>query len=101
MSIESISGTPINRPLSTKSVASDKADVKQQTATTVSADTFNFTNASQDIKSAVSTGAPVPVINEDRVAAIKSAIQSGNYKADAGRVAEKMLKFEAKLPNST
>jgi len=67
----------------------------------VSADTVDFTHTAQDIKTAVATGAVTPVINEDRVAAIKSALQSGNYKIDVEHVAEKMLRFEDKLPDST
>jgi len=66
-----------------------------------SADTIDITKTTQDIKSAVAAGTATPVINEDRVAAIKSALQSGSYNANAGRVAEKMLQFESQLHNST
>ena len=101
MAIESISGNPLNRALPAKSVAKDTVEVKQQTSAANQPDTIDFTNTAQDIKTAVAAGASGDVINEDRVAAIKSALQSGSYKVDTGRVAEKMLQFEDKLPNST
>jgi flagellar biosynthesis anti-sigma factor FlgM len=37
------------------------------------------------------------VVNADKVAAVKQAISSGNYKIDAGRVAGKLLKYERGL----
>ncbi len=101
MAIESVSGKAINTVLPTKPGAKDTVDVKQKSSVTVSTDTVDFTHTAQDIKTAVETGAAAPLINEDRVAAIKSALQSGSYKVDAEHIAEKMLRFEEKLPDST
>ena len=105
MAIESIFGTTINNSnnstLPAKSVAKDAVGVKQNTSVPATPDSINFTNIAKDIKTAVATGATPPVVNEERVAAVKIALQSGNYKPDVERVAEKMLKFEDKLPNST
>lgn len=102
MAIESISGVPFNRSLPTNTVSKDTAGVKQQASASGSADTIDFTNASQDIKSAIAAGgASAPVINEDRVAAIKAAVQSGSYTVNAGRIAEKLVQFDNQLPNST
>lgn len=100
MAIESVSGKPINSALPAKSIVKDAVDVKQKASASVSADTVDFTNTAQDIKNAVA-GAAAPVVNEDRVAAIKSALQAGSYQVDAERVADKLLKFEDKLPDST
>jgi negative regulator of flagellin synthesis FlgM len=101
MAIEIISGNTLNSQLPAKSVAKDAADVKQKASTPVSTDTIDFTNTTQDVKNALAASAAAPVVNEDRVAAIKAAVQSGSYKADVERVAEKMLQFEDKLPDST
>ena len=102
MAIESVSGTTINNSaLNVKPNTKEANDVKLQTSSPVSGDVMDFTNIAQDIKTAVATGDNPPVVNEQRVAAVKLALQSGNYKVDAERVAEKMLQFENKLPNST
>lgn len=64
-------------------------------------DTVNITNVAQDIKKASEAGTSEMVVNEKRVAEIKTAFEAGNYKVDPSRVAEKMLQLETKLPNST
>lgn len=101
MAIESVSGKTINNVLPAKSNAKEAVDVKQKSAVSVSNDTVDFTATAQGIKTSAVAGGNVPVINEERVAAISIALQSGSYKVDAGRVAEKMLNFEDKLPDST
>lgn len=101
MAIESVSGNTINTVLPTKSGVKDAADVKQKSSVAVPDDAINFTHTAQQFKLAVESGAVTPVVNEDRVAAIKLALQAGNYKVDAEHVAEKMLRFEDKLPDST
>lgn len=103
MAIESISGTPVNRSLPTNStVNKDTSGVKQQSISSGSVGSTAFTNASQGIASAIAAGgANVSVVNEDRVAAIKASIQNGSYKANSAVIADKMLKFENQLPNST
>jgi negative regulator of flagellin synthesis FlgM len=101
MAIESISGNTINSVTPVKSGAKDAVNVKHKTSEPISTDTVDLTDTAQDIKTAVATGGTSPVINEDRVAALRSALQSGSYKVDVERVAEKMLRFEDQLTNST
>jgi negative regulator of flagellin synthesis FlgM len=48
----------------------------------------------QKIEQAV---AQAPVVNADKVAAVKQAVSDGTYKIDAGRVADKILQFESGL----
>ena len=48
----------------------------------------------QKIEEAV---AKAPVVNADKVAAVKQAVNCGTYQIDAGRVADKMLQFERGL----
>jgi negative regulator of flagellin synthesis FlgM len=38
-----------------------------------------------------------PVVDQDRVAAIKGAIASGSYEIDAQRIADRLLKLERDL----
>ncbi|MGZ4960061.1 MAG: flagellar biosynthesis anti-sigma factor FlgM [Methylomonas sp.] len=101
MAIESVSGNTVNAVLPAKSGTKDAADVKQKSPVAVPADAVNFTHTAQQFKLAVESSPVTPVVNEDRVAAIKLALQAGSYKVDAEHVAEKMLRFEDKLPDST
>ena len=102
MAIESITGSPINRTLPNANVAKETNGVKPQTNKTGSTDTIAFTNTSLDIKSAIAAGGiGTSDINEERVAAIKTALQSGNYSVNADSIAKKMLQFDNQLPNST
>jgi negative regulator of flagellin synthesis FlgM len=48
----------------------------------------------QKIEEAV---AKAPVVNSQKVAAVKQAVTSGTYKIDAPRVADKILQFERGL----
>ncbi|HXC21246.1 MAG TPA: flagellar biosynthesis anti-sigma factor FlgM [Steroidobacteraceae bacterium] len=50
--------------------------------------------ALQKIEEAV---AKAPVVNSQKVAAVKQAVASGTYKIDAPRVADKILQFERGL----
>jgi negative regulator of flagellin synthesis FlgM len=50
--------------------------------------------ALQKIEEAV---AKSPVVNAQKVAAVKQAVGSGTYQIDAARVADKLLKFERGL----
>jgi len=101
MAIESITGKPISTPLPAKTSAKDSVDLKEKSALGAPADTVEITAAAQDIKSATAVGTSAPVVNEDRVAAIKAAVQNGSYQVNAERVAEKLLQFEGQLSNST
>jgi negative regulator of flagellin synthesis FlgM len=101
MAIEPISSKPISLSTATKTVAKEKLDDTQTTNKTGSTDTINVDNTTSDIKSAIAAGASTPVVNEDRVAAIKAAINSGTYQINPDSIAKKMLQFEDKLPNSS
>ncbi|TPQ26671.1 flagellar biosynthesis anti-sigma factor FlgM [Methylomonas koyamae] len=100
MAIESISGKPVTTSIPAKAGVKDAAEPKQRTETSAVTDTVEITATAQDIKTAA-TGVSAPLVNEDRVAAIKAAIQAGSYQVNAERVAEKMLQFDQQLPDST
>ncbi|BBL60085.1 flagellar biosynthesis anti-sigma factor FlgM [Methylomonas koyamae] len=101
MAIESITGKPVTTSVPAKPGVKDAAEPKQRTESGVVTDTVEITATAQDIKTASAAGAATPVVNEDRVAAIKAAIQAGSYQVNAERVAEKMLQFDKQLPDST
>jgi negative regulator of flagellin synthesis FlgM len=101
MAIESITGKPVSTPLPAKSAVKDSAELKEKPVNGVSTDTVEITATAQDIKLATAASSAAPVVNEDRVAAIKAAVQAGNYQVNAERVAEKMLQFEGQLTDST
>ncbi|MCQ8180808.1 flagellar biosynthesis anti-sigma factor FlgM [Methylomonas sp. SURF-1] len=101
MAIESITGKPVTTSIPAKPGVKDAAELKQRIESSVVSDTVEITATAQDIKTASAAGASASVVNEDRVAAIKAAIQAGSYQVNAERVAEKMLQFDKQLPDST
>ena len=100
MAIESISGNSIPQPLFNKPNAKDASQVQPKTTGVSSSNSIDFSNTAQSFKAALAASSG-PVVNEDRVATLKAAVQSGNYQVDSGRVAQKILQFEQNLPNST
>lgn len=101
MAIESISGKTVNTVLPTKTGVKDAVGIKEQPAAAVSEDTVVLTATAQDLKNSPGATADTALVNEERVSAIKTELQTGSYKIDAERVAEKILQFEAKFPGST
>lgn len=99
MAIESVAGKTVTTPLPAKSAVKGSAELKEKPANEVAADTVEITTAAQDIKSASAASAAAPVVNDDRVAKIKAAVEAGTYQVNAERVAEKMLDFERQLTN--
>jgi negative regulator of flagellin synthesis FlgM len=61
------------------------------------ADHLTLTGSARILQKLSEAVAGVPVVNAAKVATVKQAIQSGTYKVDAGRVADKLLKFERGL----
>ncbi len=60
-------------------------------------DTVTLTNSARSLQKIEEAVAKAPVVNASKVAAVKQAINSGNYQIDAGRVADKLLQFERGL----
>ncbi|GGC07815.1 hypothetical protein GCM10011352_37650 [Marinobacterium zhoushanense] len=58
-------------------------------------DTVKISETALAIHNAIQNGDDEPEVNSDRVAALKSAIESGEYKVDAERVAKGMLAIES------
>ena len=82
-------------------VVADKPQQGESSAAGVSAsqtgDTVTLTSSARSLQKIEETVAKAPVVNAAKVAAVKQAINSGNYQIDAGRIADKLLQFERGL----
>lgn len=101
MAIESINGKAFSTVVPAKTAAKDLVEAKDKSAGAVDTDTVNITATAQGLAEAAATSASAPAVNEDRVAEIRAALQSGTYSFDPERIARKMLQFEDKLPDSS
>jgi len=61
------------------------------------ADTVSLTETSAQLRSIESSLAALPVVDTQRVEAIKQSIADGSYQIDAQSVADKLIDFEAIL----
>jgi negative regulator of flagellin synthesis FlgM len=61
------------------------------------ADHVTLTGSARILQKLSEAVAGAPVVNAGKVAAVKQAVQSGSYRVDAGRVADKLLTFERGL----
>ena len=64
------------------------------------ADTVSITGPALALQKLSEAVAGAPVVNTQKVASVKQAVQGGTYKVDAGRVADKILQFENGLKQS-
>jgi len=60
-------------------------------------ETVTFSDTASHLRSLEKQLADQPIVNQEKVNAVKQAIQSGNFQVDATRVAEKMMQFEGLL----
>ena len=103
MVIQSINtGSIVNTATQTKSTSQATLETKQPPAKLATdEDTVSITAQAQDLKKATDAIASAPIIDEKRVAALKTAIEAGQYSIDPDRVAKKILQQEIQLPNTT
>jgi negative regulator of flagellin synthesis FlgM len=80
-------------------VVADKAQSEGSAAaaTAQTGDHVTLTDSARSMQKIEEAVAKAPVVNAEKVAAVKQAIGAGTYKIDAGRVADKMLKYERGL----
>lgn len=76
----------------------DKQGVTPGTGTTETVETertqddrVSLSNASRDLQAAEDAVAAVPDVRQDKVDAIKQAVEGGTYEIDPGKIADKML----------
>jgi negative regulator of flagellin synthesis FlgM len=103
---DKISGISTAEPLAkptgsgSNSVVADKSpgDGSAAAASTAqTADHVTLTDSARSMQKIEEAVAKTPVVNAEKVAAVRQAIGSGTYKIDAGRIAGKMLKYESGL----
>ena len=81
------------------SVVADKPQggASSPAASSSRGDTVTLTSSARSLQRIEEAVAKTPVVNAAKVAAVKHAVNSGTYQIDAGRIADKMLKFERGL----
>jgi negative regulator of flagellin synthesis FlgM len=57
-------------------------------------DSFDPTAISQKIRQALESESSTAVLDEEKITAVKTALQQGNYQIDADSIAEKILQFD-------
>jgi negative regulator of flagellin synthesis FlgM len=60
-------------------------------------DHVTLTDSARTLQKIEEAVAKTPVVNTEKVSAVKKAVASGTYQIHAGRVADKILKFERGL----
>ena len=102
---DKISGISIAEPVSkptgsgTSGVVTDKSQEGSAAAAAAAqtGDHVTLTDSARSLQKIEEAVAKTPVVNADKVAAVKQAISSGTYQVDAGRVAGKLLQYERGL----
>ncbi len=77
--------------------APSDAPAVSSTASTAAADQVTLTGSSRTLQKLGEAVAAAPVVNTAKVASVRQAIQNGTYQVDAGKVADKLIQFEAGL----
>jgi negative regulator of flagellin synthesis FlgM len=92
---------PVAKPTGSSSngVVADKSqgEGSASAAAAQTGDHVTLTESARAMQKIEEAVAKTPVVNADKVAAVKQAISSGTYKIDARRVAGKLLNYERGL----
>ena len=80
-------------------VVADKlqGDGSAAASTAQTGDHVTLTTSGRAIQKLEEAVAKTPVVNPEKVAAVKQAVSSGSYQIDSNRVAGKLLQFERGL----
>ncbi|MDH5444960.1 MAG: flagellar biosynthesis anti-sigma factor FlgM [Gammaproteobacteria bacterium] len=80
---------------SKKSDTSDTSSRSSDSKSSSGSDKVSLTDTAARLKALEQSLANQPEIDKERVSDVQNAINQGKYKVDAGRVADKMMNFEA------
>lgn len=94
-----ISGNVANSVSQTKSVGRSTIDSKNQAPNSVAGD--DTVSLSNGITQAVGKDSSTPIVDENRVANIKAALQSGDYRINAEQTASKLIDIDKRLLSNT
>mgnify|MGYP000187925132 CR=1 FL=1 len=72
------------------------ADVQSNTHTSRT-DTVSLTDVATQLQSSQQALSDAPVVNNERVEALRAAIADGSYQVDAAELAQNMINFETQL----
>ena len=75
--------------------SAEKPAASQEAATSASGEAVHLSQEAQQLQKISDKLRDEPVVNSARVAQLKQAIADGSYQVDAGKIASKMLDFEA------
>ena len=77
--------------------ADKSADTVAAGAVAPTSDQVTLTDSARTLQKLSDAVAQTPIVDAGKVAAVKQAIQSGTYRVDPSRVADKLLQFEKGL----
>lgn len=96
MTIRPLSDKPTPPLVSSKSVQNNKAANTATRASEKSKDSIAITEVAKEITKAIESSKSTPVINQERVNAVKKSLEEGTYPINAERIAQKMIEMEFK-----
>lgn len=94
MAINSITGKSDNIAPTTQAKKEKMGGGTAKVETGTINDKIDITALSQEIQKALESSPPTPVIDNDKVAAVKEALLQGNYEINPDSIAEKMLQID-------
>lgn len=82
---------------STGGVVADKSQSEQAGVASQTGDHVTLTTSARSLQKLSEAIAQAPVVNADKVASVKQAVNGGTYQVNSGRVTDKLLQFEKGL----
>ncbi|PCJ31077.1 MAG: flagellar biosynthesis anti-sigma factor FlgM [Gammaproteobacteria bacterium] len=74
-----------------------KSESSTSTSAAVTTDSVSLTSAATELQSIQDMLDATPIVNSDRVSALRAAIEDGSYHVDAEALASSMIDFERNL----